>query len=87
MGKAIVADPGTVLSMTGALTGLDVKAVMAKAGTGTLVLFNPANQWAAMDIEAGTVRVGAAGAMPDNAQLYMKATCAFELNGINETIG
>ena len=87
LGKAFVPGPGTVLSMTGAITGIDVKAVMTKAGDGTLILFNPANQWAVLDVESGIVRVGAAGAIPDNAQLYLKATCAFELNGINETIG
>jgi hypothetical protein len=68
-GKGIIVGADTVLSIVGALTGQDIKAIIPKGGAGTLVLFNPANNWAVFEVNEGTLRLGAAGVMPDKTQL------------------
>jgi autotransporter-associated beta strand protein len=85
-GKGIIVGTDAVLSLTGVLSA-DGKAYIGKAGTGTLVLFNPQNMWTTMEVNEGTLRLGAAGVLPDAADLYLKGTVALELNGFSETIG
>jgi autotransporter-associated beta strand protein len=62
---------------------------LTKSGErGTLVLSNPNNTLPTLNIAGGIVQIGAAGAIPDNTNVYLlTALATFDVNGISETIG
>ena len=57
---------GVELLMSGAITS-DPGANLIKNGSGVLTLSNPANSWEFVAIDAGVLRLGAAGGLPDSA--------------------
>jgi autotransporter-associated beta strand protein len=69
-----------VLSQSGAGMGL------TKTGTGTLTLGNAANTYSGTTtISAGTLKLGAANAVPSTSSLTDNAT--LDLNGLSDTVG
>ena len=70
--------------MTGPITS-GPGASLIKSGSGVLTLSNPANSWEFAAIDAGVLRLGAAGALPDSGAIAVSGT--LDLNGFDETIG
>jgi autotransporter-associated beta strand protein len=77
---------GAELSVTGPITS-EPGATLIKSGAGVLTLSNPANSWVFASIDAGVLRLGAAGALPDSAALAGTVNGTLDLNGFDETIG
>jgi autotransporter-associated beta strand protein len=70
--------------MTGPIT-TDPGASLIKSGAGVLKLSNPGNSWEFIAVDAGVLRLGAAGALPDSGAIAVSGT--LDLNGFDETIG
>jgi hypothetical protein len=88
----IVVGPGTTLSFIGPLTSSpnstsDIKGLVQVSGRGTATLSNSANDWSTLAVMDATVRLGAAGVVPDAAKLVLAGMATFDLNDMNETIG
>jgi autotransporter-associated beta strand protein len=77
---------GAGLLMSGPVT-CEPPATLIKSGAGVLTLSNPANSWVFASIDAGVLRLGAAGALPDSAALAGTVNGTLDLNGFDETIG
>ena len=73
---------GAELRVTGAITG-EVGAALFKKGLGMLTLSNPASSLEFAAVDAGVLRLGAAGALPDAMALSVSGT--LDLNGFDET--
>jgi autotransporter-associated beta strand protein len=85
-GEILVQEAGMTLSITGRITG-PLTGTLFFSGPGTLVLSNAQNMWQHVNIVDLTVRIGAAGAWPDEGVWVMNKGAAFVLNDIQETVG
>ena len=89
-GEIFVEDSGTTLTITGRITGPPIGpnfGTMHLSGMGTLVLANATNTWQHVTMSDVTVRIGVAGAWPDNSELLMIRAATLVLNDLDETIG
>ncbi|MBA4015748.1 MAG: hypothetical protein C0483_01025 [Pirellula sp.] len=77
------------LLMTGTISGkLTGGTNLTKSGSGILVLSNAANDYGgSTTISAGTLQLGAAGAIPDDSSFIIASGGYFNINGLTETIG
>jgi autotransporter-associated beta strand protein len=85
----IAAGDGATLSITGDIeftVGGTFKP-LTKAGGGTLVLFNTENSFGSLLINAGTVRLGAAGVTPTASNVTVSLGATFDLHNFDDTIG
>ncbi len=61
---------------------------LTKVGAGTVILSNATNSYnGATDVNVGTLRLGAAGAVPNTSAVTVASGATFDLNGFTETIG
>ncbi len=76
---------GTTLGLTGLVTG---PGALVKQGQGTLVLSGTVNDYmGGTDVEAGTLRVGAAGALAQFTAATIAAGATLDLNGYGAMFG
>ena len=77
----------TVISGEISNGGTSTASGLTKSGVGTLTLSNAANSFGgALTVNAGTVKLGAAGVIPDSAPVTLGGG-TIDLNGFNETLG
>jgi fibronectin-binding autotransporter adhesin len=84
-GGVTVAQSTTTVHLTGQITGAGT---LVKSGDGVLVLDNGTNNYTrSTQINAGTLRVGVSGAVPNRGVTFLDAAGAtLDLNNINTTI-
>lgn len=76
---------GTTLGLTGLVTG---PGALVKQGQGTLVLSGTVNDYiGGTDVEAGTLRLGAAGALPQFTAATIAGGATLDLNGYGAMFG
>lgn len=81
-----VSSPNVTGTIGGAISG--GANGITKAGSGVLVLSNPANVWTGTTaVAGGTLRLGAANAIPDASAVTVASEAVFNLNSFAETIG
>ncbi|HYE33202.1 MAG TPA: autotransporter-associated beta strand repeat-containing protein [Methylomirabilota bacterium] len=79
---------GATLTVSGVIANNGGGAVnLVKAQPGTLLLSGANTYSGATYVNQGTLRVGAAGAIPDASAVTVGAGATFDLNNINETVG
>ncbi len=80
-GTSVVTFNGQLIDGTGTTN-------ITKTGTGTVVLGSTANNYdGATNINAGTLRLGAANVVPNASAVTVATGATFDLNGFSETIG
>jgi fibronectin-binding autotransporter adhesin len=79
----IQVDAGRVLTISGAISGAHS---LTKTGTGTLILLGANSYTGTTTISAGTLRLGADGALPAGNALTITAG-TFDLDGFDQTVG
>jgi autotransporter-associated beta strand protein len=83
LGSTIQVATGTTLTVSGQLTGDD----LTKTGGGTLVASNPTNNYTGpTTISDGTLRLGAAGVIPDASDVSVATLKELDLNGFSEAV-
>jgi autotransporter-associated beta strand protein len=91
-GGTLATDNTVTLTVPGAISGsgaLSVGRVLASSsGSGTVTLSSTSNSWSGgTNVTDGTLKLGAAGVIPDASAVTLTGTGILDLNGNNETVG
>ena len=83
-GTSIVNFNGQLIDGTGGIGGTDI----TKIGTGTAVLGNASNNYiGATNVNAGTLRLGVANAVPTTSAVTVASGATFDTNALTDSIG
>ncbi len=83
-GGTLLVDPSTTLTYNGIIAGTNAADTFTKSGTGNLILGNVSTYTGATTINAGTVSLGVANALPISTALAVTGT--LDLAGFNQQV-
>lgn len=82
--STVMVDPTMIFTANGIFSGTGA---LNKTGTGTLILGGANNYTLATNINAGTLKEGAANVIPDTSAVTVATGATYDLNTFSETIG